>query len=247
VYNAIRAAIEIRIGMFRLIPELVSIGEAPLEIGIGIGTGDAVTGFVGPASRKEFTLVGNCINRAAKLQSMASDNRIFIDAATAREVRAFSYLLKATMRTSPYVLKGTRSYELEGLCEVSREFHTVRRHPRLVVAKIIGITNTRLKVRKPALIKSIGEGGLGIEIHDYDDFNLNIGDETLLDSPRLSLMNREQIQGYIVRKKELKGGGIYRIKTWDVGIKFTGLSDDVRQKLLKVFVGNETLHQLIGL
>lgn len=246
VYNAIRAAIDIRIGMFRLIPELVSIGESPLEIGIGVGTGDAVTGFVGPSSRKEYTLVGNCINRAARLQSMASDNRIFIDSATAREVRPFSYLLKASVKASPYVLKDTRSYELEGLCEYSKEFEQVRKHPRLVVAKIAGITNPNLHKRKPVLVKSIGEGGLGIEIHDYDDFKLDIGDEAVLDFSNLSLLNREITRGYVVRKQELKGSGIYRIKTWDVGVKFIDISAEIRRRLLKIFVGNETLQQIVG-
>ncbi len=245
VYNAIRAAIEIRIGMFRLIPELVSIGEVPLEVGIGIGTGTAVTGLVGPQTRKDFTLVGNCINRAARLQSLASDNRIFIDAATAKEVRTFSYLLAAGLKTHPYILKGTRAYEIEGLCEVNEEFARVRRHPRMVVAKIAGITKLNSNKRKPALIKSIGEGGLGVEIHDYEDFHLDIGDEALFDSSRLSLFNQENTRGYIVRKKELKGGGIYRIKTWDVGVKFIDVSDEIRHRLLKVFVGNETLSQMV--
>jgi len=247
VYNAIRAAIEIRIGMFRLIPELVSIGEVPIEIGIGIGTGDAVTGFVGPSQRKEYTLVGNCINRAARLQALASDNRIFIDSAVAREVRPFSYLLNASIKAAPYILKDTRSYELEGLCEYSEEFQQIRKHPRLVVAKVAGITNIQSNKRKPALIKSIGEGGLGIEIHDYDDFKIDIGDETILDSSRLSLLNKESTRGYIVRKKELKGGGIYRIKTWDVGVEFINISEEVRSRLLKIFVGNETLIQLVGI
>jgi class 3 adenylate cyclase len=246
VYSAIRAAIDIRIGMFRLIPELVSIGEVPLEIGVGIGTGEAVTGFVGSSQRKEYTLVGNCINRAARLQSLASDNRIFIDASSAREVRAFSYLLKAVLKKEPYILKDTRSYELEGLCEYSEEFQKIRKHPRLVVAKVAGITNLSSKVRKPALVKSIGEGGLGIEIHDYGDFSLDIGDEVILDSSRLSLFNKESSRGYIVRKKELKGGGIYRIKTWDVGVKFIDISEELRKRLLKIFVGTETLLQLLG-
>jgi class 3 adenylate cyclase len=246
VYHAIRAAIETRIGMFRLIPELVRIGEVPLEIGMGVGTGDAVTGFVGPHSRKEYMLVGNCINRAARLQALASDNRIFIDASTAREIRSFSYLLKASIKAAPYILKDMRSYELEGLCDYSSEFDQVRKHPRLVVAKVAGITNLSSRMRKPALVKSIGEGGLGIEMHDYDDFRLEIGDEMVLDSARLNLLDEDSARGYIVRKKELKDSGIYRIKTWDVGVKFIGISDEVRRRLLKVFVGNETLQHLVG-
>ena len=127
-----------------------------------------------------------------------------------------------------------------------RVVQKIRKNPRLVVAKVAGITNLSSKVRKPALVKSIGEGGLGIEIHDYGDFGLDIGDEVMLDSSRLSLFNKESSRGYIVRKKELKGGGIYRIKTWDVGVKFIDISEELRKRLLKIFVGTETLLQLLG-
>jgi class 3 adenylate cyclase len=246
VYNAIRAAVEIRIGMFRIIPELVSVGEVPLEIGIGVGTGDAVTGFIGPSTWKEYTLVGNCINRAARLQAMASDNRIFIDANTAREARTFSYLLNASSKPAPHVLKEMRTYEIEGLCEYNQEFGHVRKHPRLVTAKVAGITNVNLQRRKPVLVKSIGEGGMGIEVHDFNDFTLDIGDEAVVDSLNLSLLNRESTRGYVVRKQEITGGGIYRIKTWDVGVKFFEISEEVRRRLLKVFVGNEQLQQIVG-
>ena len=175
--------------MFRLIPELVRIGEVPLEIGIGIGTGTALSGFVGPPSRRDFTLVGNCINRAARLQTAASDNRIFLDGSTASEVRAYSFLLSSKKRPLNYLTNIDRLFELEGLYEFSREFETSRRHPRVIVAKVAGVTNRKIGRRKPVLVKSVGEGGLGIEIHDYKDFSLDVGDETVFDSkPILYIM-----------------------------------------------------------
>jgi len=245
VYNTIRTAIDIRIGMFRLIPELVRIGEVPLEIGIGIGTGTALTGFVGPSERRDFTLVGNCINRAAKLQSIASDNRIYIDSDTATEVRSYSYLLSILQKSYPTILKQQKLYELEGLYEFNQEYESSRRHPRVIVAKVAGITNLKTNTRKPALVKSIGEGGLGVEIHDYKDYNLEVGDEVLFDSKHLKLIDMKNTRGYVVRKKELKGKGIFRVKTWDIGIKFIGIPEETRKRLLKIATGSRIMRDLV--
>jgi len=246
VYNAIRAAIDIRIGMFRLIPELVSIGEVPLEIGVGVGTGTVLSGFVGPPSRRDFMLVGNCINRAARLQSIASDNRIFIDGSTASEVRSYSFLLYTKKKPLPYLTHIDRLFELEGLYEFSREFEASRRHPRVIVAKVAGVTNLKTRIRKPVLVKSIGEGGLGIEIHDYKDFNLDVGDEAVLDARNLKLIEMKDTKGYIVRKKELKGKGIFRVKTWDIGIKFLDLSEVTKSRLLKVAAASRMVKDLVS-
>jgi len=242
-YNAIRAAIEIRIGMFRLIPELVRISEIPLEVGIGIGTGTVVAGFVGPPSRRDFTLVGNCINRAARLQELASDNRIFIDALTAAEVKSYSYMIHVPKVNSSQRLFNENVYELEGIYEYSKEFESARRYPRVIVAKVVGITKLADKQRKAALVKSIGEGGLGVELHDYDNFALNVGDEALFDSRNLSLLGSGEARGTVIRKKELKEDGIFRLKTWDVGVRFTHLSEEVKKKLLKIFVGSRRVKE----
>ena len=115
-----------------------------------------------------------------------------------------------------------------------------------MTARVAGITNVNLQKRKPALVKSIGEGGLGIEMHDYRDFKLEIGDETVFDSIDFCLLDRESTRGFVVRKQEIRGGGIYRVKTWDVGVKFIDITDEVRHKLLKIFVGNEKLQQIVG-
>jgi len=246
VYNAIRAAVDIRIGMFRLIPELVSIGEVPLEIGIGIGTGTALSGFVGPPSRRDFTLVGNCINRAARLQSIASDNRIFIDGSTAAEVRSYSFILSSKKKPLNYLMYIERLFELEGLYEFNKEFETSRRHPRVIVAKVAGVTNLKTGRRKPVLVKSIGEGGFGIEIHDYKDFSLDVGDEAVLDSKNLKLIDMHDMKGYIVRKKELKGKGIFRVKTWDIGIKFVDLPEETRNRLLKVAAASLMVRDIVN-
>jgi class 3 adenylate cyclase len=121
-YNAVRAAIEMRMGVFHLIPELVRIGTVPIEVGMGIGTGTVTCGYVGPPASRDFTLVGECILKAAGLESAASDNAILIDENTAEEVRPFSYLIYRPSGSAPSVLKKEKIYELEGIYQQSHEF-----------------------------------------------------------------------------------------------------------------------------
>jgi class 3 adenylate cyclase len=244
-YNAARAAVGIRLGMFRIVPELVRVGELPLEIGIGIGTGPALVGFVGTQERRNFTLVGNCINRAARLQACAADNMIYIDTVTADELRSFSYLAYVLKKDLPASLQNQKIFDLEGLYDFSPEFEGMRKHPRVIVAKMAGVTNIKTGARKPVLIKSIGEGGLGFEVHDDPDFALKVGDETVFDSTALKMVNLGEVQGYVVRKQELTGHGVYKVKTWDVGIKFREVSDEVRSRLLKISTGVHVIRDIM--
>lgn len=240
-YNAVRAAIEIRIGMFRLVPELVQIGEAPLEIGVGIGTGPVVAGYVGPGILRSYTLIGNCVNRAARLQSIAFDNRIFLDEATARSIEPYSFLLQVPRAHHGAALYRDRYYELEGIYEFNHEYETMRKHPRVMIAKVVGITKASSSKRRAALLKSIGEGGIGVELHHYEDFGLEVGENADFDSRDLSLLGNERVNGVIIRKKELKGTGIFRIRTWDVGVKLMSIPSETEKLLQKIFIGSRVL------
>lgn len=240
-YNAVRAGIEIRIGMFRLVPELVQIGEVPLEIGIGIGSGPVVAGFVGPSTLRNYALIGTCVNRAARLQSIAFDNRIFVDVNTARSIEPYSFLLQVPKSRHASALYNDKFYELEGIYEFDRKFETMRKHPRVVIAKVVGITKSSSSKRRAALIKSIGEGGIGVELHHYEDFGLEVGENADFDSRDLSLLGNERVNGVIIRKKELKGSGIFRIQTWDVGVKLITLPAETEKLLQKIFIGSKVL------
>ena len=245
LYNSIRAGIEIRIGMFRLIPELVSIGEVPLEIGIGIGTRSALAGFMGPHSRREFTLVGNCINKAARLQSIAFNNRIFIDEESGQEAKAYTYRIYISQSRHPDILKEEKISEVEGIYELNLDYEKLRKHPRVIVAKVGGIQKVDEKHRRAALIKSIGEGGLGIEMHEKGAAGIEIGDKIIIDCRKLKIFGIDKARGIVVRKKELTGSGIYRLKTWDIGVKFLEIPEETKKRLYKVLVGKDLVRSLI--
>lgn len=65
---AFRAAEDFTRGIDRLNALRAKKGEPPLEAGVGLAAGDAVTGHVGSRERFNFTAVGDAANVAARLQ-----------------------------------------------------------------------------------------------------------------------------------------------------------------------------------
>ena len=232
--QAVRAAIHIRMEMFHLIPELVRVGTVPLEIGMGVVTGGVVLGFIGPSQRKEFALVGGCMSHGERLRAIASDNRILIDRRTALHVKDLSYLLRIQQAIIENELSGMKAYEVEGIYQYNPKPVSKRKFPRFIVAKIGAVTNDAQKKRKVGLIKSISDGGLGIEIHDDKGFTLNIGEKALIDCKRLKLLGMNKVKGLVMRKVNHKSAGIFHLKTWDMGFKLLELTDKAKRNLHKV-------------
>ena len=64
------------------------VGLAPFGLGIGISTGDVVAALLGSEERLEYTLVGDTVNLAQRLQDLARpEGRIVLSEATYRALR----------------------------------------------------------------------------------------------------------------------------------------------------------------
>lgn len=70
---AFAAACEILARLATLNQQLAAEGITPLEIGIGLHTGEAVVGHIGSTARHEYTAIGDTVNVASRLEGVTKE------------------------------------------------------------------------------------------------------------------------------------------------------------------------------
>jgi adenylate cyclase len=71
--SALDAAIAMRAALVTLNREWAEKGLLPLDCGIGISYGEVLQGPIGSAHRKEFTVIGDIVNTAARLETATKE------------------------------------------------------------------------------------------------------------------------------------------------------------------------------
>jgi len=79
---ALRAALEIRATLAAFNAKRERKGEEPLSVRIGLNTGTLIRGEIGTLFRKELTVIGDVVNTAARVQSKADPDEIYMTQAT---------------------------------------------------------------------------------------------------------------------------------------------------------------------
>ena len=94
--NAVKCADEILKAVHELKEKLVQEGKPPLAIGVGINTGDVFVGNVGTENRMEYTVIGDTVNLASRIEA---HNHVFrtqflISENTYKQVRDYVDVVK---------------------------------------------------------------------------------------------------------------------------------------------------------
>ena len=85
--RAIRTALAMQEGITGLNERRVRDGKEAISVGIGVSAGEAVAGTVGTEDRMEYTVIGDSVNLAARLESNAKPGQILISHRTYERVR----------------------------------------------------------------------------------------------------------------------------------------------------------------
>lgn len=96
VANAVRCADEMLKEVARLREKWLEEGKPKIEIGIGINTGEAFVGNIGSEKRLEYTVIGDVVNLASRIESYNKvyKTSLLISSSTYEKVRTFVDVIK---------------------------------------------------------------------------------------------------------------------------------------------------------
>lgn len=112
--RAVAAAMEILRAVSEMNQVRAAEGREVAEFGVGINSGQVIAGNVGSTQRLEYTIIGDTVNVAARLQALASRGEVVISAAVRDEM--------------------TRPLRVEALGEIQVK----GRHHPVVVFRVVG-------------------------------------------------------------------------------------------------------------
>ncbi|HEX8493652.1 MAG TPA: adenylate/guanylate cyclase domain-containing protein [Pyrinomonadaceae bacterium] len=92
--NAVATAVAMQRRVREVNEQLTAKNLPPVQLGIGINTGEATVGVIGAHQRSEYTAIGDTVNIASRIEGIAQPGQILVTEATARELDG-AFLLSA--------------------------------------------------------------------------------------------------------------------------------------------------------
>ncbi len=89
VFRAVKSGVEIQKKIENLNKQRLSEGQRDIHVGIGINYGEAVVGNIGSTQRLEYTVIGDSVNTASRIQNLAAGGEIVVTESVYQEVKEF--------------------------------------------------------------------------------------------------------------------------------------------------------------
>ncbi len=166
--RAVAAAVDMQQATAELAERAERQGWPQFQIRIGINSGEVVAGNIGSVSRVKYTIIGDHVNLAARLQTCAKPGGILISEATYRQVGAQARV----ERWPPIEVKGrTGTVEVYAVLELlapasDREAKNLRRSERKEVSLFAIFRDPAQSRVYQGTIKNLSLGGAQLSTRD---------------------------------------------------------------------------------
>jgi HD-GYP domain-containing protein (c-di-GMP phosphodiesterase class II) len=175
--RAVIAAIEMQKYVDELNRERQEEGFEKVEIGVGINTGYVISGNMGSVDRMDYTVIGDVVNTASRLEGFAGRGQIVVTKEVYEEVKYFvdaHYLSAISVKgkekpVEVYLVKDLIASKYLNAVEkrepyISGHFLNIARDTELI-GKELGFSSEDLvKIRASALLIDVGRIGLDEKI-----------------------------------------------------------------------------------
>jgi len=111
--NAVMAAVAMQRRIVTLNEELTTKGFSPVDVGMGLHTGEATIGYIGSEQRSEYTAIGDTVNLAARLESNSKGGQILISSECAQAAGDIFPLIKHEPLSVKNRLQPVELFEVE--------------------------------------------------------------------------------------------------------------------------------------
>ncbi|MBI4864981.1 MAG: GAF domain-containing protein [Candidatus Riflebacteria bacterium] len=163
-FNAIQAAIEMQTELAHFNMNREKQGKPPIYMGIGINTGPALAGNLGSPKRMEYTVIGDTVNLASRIEHLTKAGQIIISANTAADV--VGYLRADPMPVTKVKGKSqeVRPFLVRGMYSPTNPMFDRRKHRRMRVSIPARVTNVVKSFEEMGVIEDLTEESMSVQV-----------------------------------------------------------------------------------
>jgi two-component system sensor histidine kinase ChiS len=222
--RAIACAIDMQLALDKVNVQIKEWGHSPLEMGIGINTGEVVVGNIGSETRTKYGIVGNQVNLTYRIESYSIGGQILIARSTLTEAGDIVRIGKSWEIQPKGVKEPLTIYEAIGIEGEYQLFLNKEEELLKTLAKEIVVTYTILEGKHlntshySAKITQLGTK----EAYLVPDLEANAELPPALTNIKVNLSNQEEELYAKVLDKRANNGGFY--------IRFTAMSPEAEAK-----------------
>lgn len=168
--RAVRAALDMEAGLIAFNRNLVAQSGELLLVRVGIHTGEVVAGSMGTDQRMDYTVMGDTVNLAARLETIAQPGSILVSEDVYRQTRALFDYQGPVSVTVKGKAAAVQAYEVMGLREKPGRVRGIE-HLTGLFAPLVGRDAEMARLRRAAdqflnkgrgqVVTLVGEAGLG--------------------------------------------------------------------------------------